>query len=134
VVEDDGFGSRRFLSRGLTVAGFAMLPWLFVLGSSLPNTIRVSGWATAWVGLDASEGLGLVATGVLLSHRNAFAALSAAATATLVLVDAWFDVTTSAAGSSLLIAVAMAVLIEAPVAVLCATLAIRILPRPYARL
>jgi hypothetical protein len=117
----------------LTIAGFAMLPWLFVLGTSLPDTIQVSGWSTAWVGLDGAESLALVATGVLLSRRNALAALTAAVTATLVLVDAWFDVTTSAPGRSLAVAVTMAVLIEVPVAVLCTTLAIRIFPRARLR-
>ena len=106
-----------------------MVPWLFVLGSWLPNTTRVSGWSTAWLGLDGFEGLGLLTTGVLLARRNALASLTAAVTATLVLVDAWFDVTTSARGTPLLVAVTMAVFIELPVSLLCATLAVRTLPR-----
>lgn len=109
--------------------GLAMAPWLLVLGYWLPNTITVSGWSTAWIGLDGFEGLGLFATGVLLLRRNPLAALTATVTATLVVVDAWFDVATSAHGTPLLVAVMMAVFIELPVSLFCATLAARILSR-----
>jgi hypothetical protein len=44
-------------------------------------------------------------------------------TAALLLVDAWFDVTTSSSGRALAIAVAMALLVELPLCALCALIA-----------
>jgi hypothetical protein len=49
-------------------------------------------------------------------------------TATLIFVDAWFDVTTSLPGPAQLTAIAMAAFIEVPVSVLCAALALRLVP------
>src|SRR5689334_6988473 len=77
---------------GLLVAAAAMVPWLYVLGGSLPDTTRVSGWSTAWVGLDAMELFALLGTGLLLLRRDPRGSVVAAVTAALLLVDAWFDV------------------------------------------
>jgi hypothetical protein len=49
--------------------------------------------------------------------------LPAAITATLLVIDAWFDVTTSAPGSAATEAIAMAVFPELPMAGLCVLLA-----------
>jgi hypothetical protein len=49
--------------------------------------------------------------------------------ATLLLVDAWFDVSTAAAGADQAAAVAMAICLEIPLAIVCALLAVRTLPR-----
>ena len=53
----------------LAGAGLAMLPWLVVLDRWLPAATRVTGWRTAWLGLDGLEGLALLATGALLGAR-----------------------------------------------------------------
>jgi len=122
--------SLRWLARGLVAAGLGMLPWLAVLALTLPSTARAAHWPVAWIGLDGMEGAGLLATGVLLRRRDQRCSLTAAVTATLVLVDAWFDVTTSAPGPAEFTAVAMAACIEVPVSALCVTLAVRWFPRP----
>jgi hypothetical protein len=85
--------------------------------------------STAWVGLDAMETVGLLATGALLLRRDHRCCLAAACTGTLILVDAWFDVTTSAPGLAQLTAILMAMFIEIPVSSLCAALALRLVPR-----
>jgi hypothetical protein len=107
-----------------------MLPWLGVLAVWVPATTTVSHWSTAWIGLDALEGAGMLLTGWLLRRGDPRRCLAAMATAVLLTVDAWFDVTTSAPGSGLLIAVAMAVCAELPVAALCTVLALRAVGRP----
>lgn len=43
---------RRLLSRALIAIGIGMVPWLVVLAATLPQTIRVSHWVVAWVGLE----------------------------------------------------------------------------------
>jgi hypothetical protein len=107
----------------LLIAAAAMVPWLFVLSSSLPQTTRVTGWSTAWVGLDVLEGLALLGTGLLMLRRDPRVSPLAAVAAALLLVDAWFDVTTSGSGRGLAIAVGMAVLVELPISVCCALIA-----------
>ncbi|MFJ2909509.1 hypothetical protein ACIO8F_08775 [Streptomyces sp. NPDC087228] len=121
-------GMRR--AGGLLVAcGLALLPWLYVLATGLPATATATHWPVAWVGLDALEALGLIATGLLAARGDRRHALAAAATATLLVVDAWFDTTTAAPGGDFATAVAMALGAELPLAALCGRLALRALSR-----
>ncbi len=132
-IEIDQLGrvtTRRRLGMALIAAGLAMMPWLVVLAATLPATARAVHWSAAWVGLDASEGCALLATGVLLIRQDARCSLTAAVTATLVLTDAWFDVLTSQPGAAQIMALVLATCVEIPVTVLCATLALRTFPRP----
>jgi hypothetical protein len=78
---------------------------------------------------DALEALGLIATGLLAARGDRRHALAAAATATLLAVDTWFDTTTAAPGGDLATAVAMALGAELPLAALCGRLALRALGR-----
>ena len=121
-------GTRRlqWLARALVVAGLGMIPWLVLLAIELPASTVAVHWSTAWVGLDAMETIGLLSTGTLLLRRDRRCCLAATATAALIFVDAWFDVTTSAPGPAQFAAFAMAAFIEVPVSVLCAALALRV--------
>jgi DNA-binding PadR family transcriptional regulator len=105
-----------------------MIPWVFILACSLPPAIRAAHWSTAWAGLDALEAAGLMTTGAALIGRCSWLRLPAAVTSTLLVVDAWFDITTSAPGHAATVAIAMAVFPELPIAGLCAVLAIRHAP------
>ena len=113
-----------WLGRGVLMAGLAMIPWAFVLAYTLPSTTRAAHWSTAWAGLDSLEVIGLVTSGVALIRRYSWLCLPAAVTATLLITDAWFDVTTSAPGSAATVAIAMAVFPELPAAGLCLWLAV----------
>lgn len=124
---DHGSG-RQWLGRGLIAAGIGMIPWLVVLAISLPASAHAEHWSMAWVGLDGAEGLALLATGLLLIRRDDRCSLTAAVAATLVLIDAWFDVTTATPGVAEITALAMAACIEVPVSLLCAALAVRSFP------
>lgn len=112
----------------LTGAGVALLPWMVVLAKTLPQTAEVSNWSTAWIGLDAMLAASLSGTGLLLRRHDPRAAPLAAATAALLVMDAWFDVTTAAAGSAQATAVILAVCAELPLAAACAAVALR---RPH---
>jgi hypothetical protein len=116
--------ARSWLGRGVLIAGLAMIPWVFILACSVPPTIRAAHWSTAWAGLDALEAVGLMTTGVALIGRYNWLCLPAAVTSTFLVVDAWFDITTSAPGPAVTVAIAMAVFPELPMAGLCAVLAI----------
>ncbi|MES4886630.1 hypothetical protein [Streptomyces sp. NPDC096012] len=121
-------GVRR-TGRLLVACGLALVPWLYVLATSLPATATAAHWPVAWVGLDALEALGLIATGLLAARGDRRHALAAAATAALLVVDAWFDTTTAAPGGDFATAVAMALGAELPLAALCGRLALRALSR-----
>jgi hypothetical protein len=114
--------SQRFLGLGILASGIGLVPWLVVLAVTLPSATRV-----AWVGLDSLEALGLITTGLLVRRGDRRRVLTAAATATLLLIDAWFDVTTASGGSAFTESIAMAVLAEIPMAAICATIAWRTL-------
>ncbi|MFJ7204235.1 hypothetical protein ACIQWR_11960 [Streptomyces sp. NPDC098789] len=113
----------------LTAAGMALVPWIAVLAKTLPHTVEVSHWSTAWIGLDVMLAAGLAGTGLLVKRDDPRAGALAAATAAALVLDAWFDVTTAAAGGARLTAVALALCAELPLAALCTSLAVR-RPRP----
>lgn len=63
----------------------------------------------------------LASTGYFALRRSAYLAITAAATATMLVVDAWFDIMTSPR-HQLYEAITLAVLIELPLAAVCAWL------------
>lgn len=93
-----------------------LVPWIVYLGVVLPDHTTSSHWDVAWVGFDVMEFVALVTTAWLAFRRSTWVELSAAVTATLLLVDAWFDITT-ASGWNLAQAIIAAVLLELPLAV-----------------
>ena len=99
----------------LAVGAF-LLPWCAVLGATLPATARAQNWSLAWMGLDAAEAAAALLTAVLLSRGSPRAGLAAAAGATLLVVDAWFDVCTSLPGLDRALAVGEAIGVELPLA------------------
>ncbi|WP_328296701.1 hypothetical protein OG389_02045 [Streptomyces sp. NBC_00435] len=108
----------------LTGAGIALAPWMVVLARTLPQSTEVSNWATAWIGLDLMLAAGLAGTGLMLRRQDPRVVPLAAATAALLVTDAWFDVTTSA-GSEQTLALLLAAGAELPLAVACAAVAVR---------
>ncbi len=119
----------RVLAAGLAIAGIGLLPWMVYLAVTLPASTTAWHWPAAWVGLDAMEAAGLIATGCWLLRGDARYCLSAVATAALLLTDAWFDVTTAPPGSGQLTSLVMAACCEVPAAVICIVLAVRGLRR-----
>ncbi|GAA1964839.1 hypothetical protein [Catenulispora subtropica] len=117
-------GTRR-IGRLLVASGLGLLPWMYVLAAGLPAVMTAPRWPAAWIGLDVLEAAGLIATGLLASRGDHRHALAAAATAALLVVDAWFDTMTATSTSDLGAAIAMALCPELPLAAVCGWLAIR---------
>ncbi|HEX6523734.1 MAG TPA: hypothetical protein VF070_27600 [Streptosporangiaceae bacterium] len=113
---------RWWLAAALTTGGAGLIPWL-VLANCVPAIMRAWDWSAAWTGLDSVEALGLLSTGLLMLRKDARYRLTAAATAVLLLTDAWLDVATSAPGPGRVLAIVMAACLELPVAVTSAALA-----------
>jgi hypothetical protein len=117
--EPELLGQRDLLRRArlvALVAGGFLLPWSVLLAVTLPDTAQAQHWALAWSGLDVAEAAAALATAALLSRGDRRASLPAAAAGTLLLVDAWFDVCTSAPGAGHAMALAEAGLVELPLA------------------
>lgn len=114
----------RWLASGIAAAGIGLIPWMVILARTLPSSARAAHWGAAWVGLDALEALGLITTGLLLIRRDSRYCLTAAATAVLLLTDAWLDTATAPPGREQLLAAGLALFAELPTAAICGALAI----------
>src|SRR6185295_3979610 len=110
----------RWASHLLLGLGAVLVPWTLWLAATLPERHVARNFDIAWSGFDVALALTLIATGVGLLRGATWTQGAAAAAATLLVCDAWFDVLTSAPGTERMTAVAMAVLAELPVAVACA--------------
>lgn len=105
-------------------SAFVLLPWMVVLGLTLPATVSARHWSSAWIGLDVMETTGLAATALLMMRRDARVAMSASATAALLVADAWFDMATAQPKLAYVQAMVLALLVELPLAAVCAMVAL----------
>jgi hypothetical protein len=95
-----------------------LLPWTIYLGYTLPSHQESADYDIAWVGFDIMLMLVLAGTGYFALRRSRYLAPAAAAMATMLVVDAWFDVVTSPPDQRML-SIVLAALIELPLAALC---------------
>lgn len=124
----DAAGSRRpgwWIAPVYFVLAALMVPWIWSLAQTLPDRALSVNFRLAWVGFDIALAVALIRTAWLAHRRSPFLGNTASGTATLLVVDAWFDVTTSPGGAPLAKAVAAALLVELPLAVLSLVLARR---------
>jgi hypothetical protein len=113
----------RWAGPAFLLFSLALIPWTIYLGYTLPTRQLSSHYNIAWVGFDVMLLVVLAATGLFALRRSLYLAVAATAAATLLVVDAWFDVMTSPPGGQLLESLATAVLIELPLAAVCGWLA-----------
>lgn len=104
-------------------AAAGLVPWIIFLALSLPRRAEAENYRLAWVGFDVGI-LGVLASlGWLAYRRSTLTEMLATCAATLLVVDAWFDVITAAHRSERLLALASALIFELPFAGLCVWLA-----------
>ncbi|TML26777.1 MAG: hypothetical protein E6G26_10935 [Actinobacteria bacterium] len=101
------------------LGALVLVPTVVLLLADLPSTHRSEHWDVAWGGFDVMLALMLVAVAVTAWRSSAWLEAAAAAAATLLFVDAWFDVLTASSRTELIIAIVEAVLVELPLALLC---------------
>lgn len=107
------------------VCAVVLLPWIVVLAVTLPSRQLSPHYALAWSGFDVMEFVALALTAGSALRRSPYLATVAPWSAALLVADAWFDVMTSPTGPDRLEAIAMALLIELPLAATCLWLAHR---------
>jgi hypothetical protein len=105
------------------LAAVVLVPAVVLLVVFLPSTHRSAHWDIAWSGFDVVLALLLLAVAITAWRRSPWLEGAATAAATLLFVDAWFDVLTSSTRAELIVALIEAVFVELPLALLCLLLA-----------
>jgi hypothetical protein len=108
----------RWAGPAFVLFALIMLPWIVYLAYTLPSRQVSPDNDIAWAGFDVILLVGLASTGYFAFRRSRYLATASIATATLLVVDAWFDVMTSPGGQRV-VPVALAVLVELPLAAVC---------------
>ncbi|MEU2622095.1 hypothetical protein ABZ642_28885 [Streptomyces sp. NPDC007157] len=106
---------------------FVLVPWTVYLAVSLPHRFEARYWPMVWVGFDIMLLVSLVGAGAAVwLRRQALIPMSFVA-ATLLVCDAWFDVSLNLGRGDVWESVASAVLVELPLACLLVLRARRVL-------
>jgi len=95
-----------------------LVPWTIYLGETLPARQLSPHYDVAWAGFDVILLIGLGTTAYFALRRSRYLAVSAAASATLLIVDAWFDVMTTP-GNQVAESIVLAAVVELPLAAVC---------------
>jgi hypothetical protein len=113
----EGRRHSRRLAWFYTAAAVALLPWIAYLAVTLPRRQFDLHYRAAWVGFDVLLVIAITRTAYMAFRLDQRVQFSATATATLLIVDAWFDMTTSASHAEFFEAFVLAVFLEIPAAV-----------------
>jgi hypothetical protein len=109
----------RWITALLAFTAVALIPWTLWLTFSLPSRHVSHHYDLAWVGFDIALAVALGLTARAAFRGSDVLAPLAAATAAMLVCDAWFDIVTSTPGERLE-AILQAVFAEVPLALICA--------------
>src|SRR3954452_22237845 len=109
----------RWVAPLFALLGVGLVPWTAWIAYELPQRHLARHWDVAWGGVDAAMAGLLLATAFAAVRRSPWIQSTATAAATMLACDAWFDMATASRGSEEALAIATAILIELPLAVLC---------------
>ena len=125
---------RRLFLLGTIACCVVLAVWIGVLAVTLPRYYRAGGWRGAWVGFDAAELAAFAATAWAAWRGRQALIMCLTVLATLLLCDAWFDVTLNVRTSGFLVSLLSALVIEIPLAVIAILGARRLLRLTIARI
>jgi hypothetical protein len=109
----------------LAALAAVVAPWTAYLALSLPDEHLAPHWRLLWSGLDTAITAAALATLAAVVWRPRRVPVFAAATGTVLVCDAWFDVLTSRGGDERLGSIVLALALELPLAAFCYRLAWR---------
>src|SRR5947207_13371050 len=92
------------------ILALGTVPWVILLAVTLPRHATFAHYRGVWVGFDTGLVLVLALTARLAWRASPHVALAATAAATMLLVDAWFDVLTTPRQHGLVMSIALAIL------------------------
>jgi hypothetical protein len=101
------------------ICALALAPWIIVIALTLPARELSPNYDVAWVGFDIMLFSALASTALGAFRRSRYLAMAASWSAALLVTDAWFDTVTSPSGRDRIIAIAMALFVELPLAGTC---------------
>lgn len=99
------------------LAGF--LPWIVYLSLTIPAHSHTTHYDVAWIGFDCAMWVVIGLLAFCAFTRRAATGPMAAIAATMLVLDGWFDVTTSQGGSNFTSALILALCAELPLALIC---------------
>lgn len=109
-----------WLPRFLVICSVALFFWIGLLILQSHGRAGQRSLEGSWIGLDVAELCGMLLVARLLGQRKAAVSPIAAATATLLAMDAWFDCESVAPRLDYVMSIALALLAELPLALLLA--------------
>jgi hypothetical protein len=116
---------RRWVIGVFGAIGVGLFPWTIWLSASLKPNHETRHWDIAWSGFDSGLALAFLLTAFAAWRRSPWVGALAAATGTLLVTDAWFDIVLESHSDELRNAVYLAVFGELPLAALCYWIAYR---------
>jgi hypothetical protein len=106
------------------VLAVGTVPWVVFLAVTLPRHATFAHYRGVWVGFDLAL-IGVLATTAVLAWRGrSQVTIAATAAATMLFVDAWFDVLTTPRGGGLWLSLVLAGAAEIPLALICLWIAL----------
>jgi hypothetical protein len=115
----------RWVAPVFAVLAVGTVPWVVYLAVSLPRHATFVHYRGVWVGFDLALVAVLATTAVLAWRGTPRVTIAATAAATMLFVDAWFDVLTTPRGIDRWLAVLLAGVAEIPLALICLWIALR---------
>jgi hypothetical protein len=106
------------------VLAIGTVPWVIYLLITLPRHATFAHYRGVWVGFDIGLVGVLAGTGYQAWKGRPRVAIVATAAATMLFVDAWFDVLTTPRGNGLMVSIALAAFVELPLASICLWIAL----------
>jgi hypothetical protein len=116
-------GATRWVAPLFALAAALLLPWIVLLAVALPSSHEAAHWDVAWAGFDVLLAVLLLTVAITAWRRSPWLEGAATAAATLLFVDAWFDVLTSSTRTEFVVALFEALVVELPLAVICLLIA-----------
>jgi hypothetical protein len=116
---------REWVAVVFAAVGIGLLPWTIWLTQWLPSQHPSVRWDLAWSGFDTGLALTFLFTAVAAWRRSPWVGAGAAATGTLLVADAWFDIILESHSDELRVSILTAVFGELPLAAFCFWIAYR---------
>src|SRR5579884_6210 len=116
---------RGWVTVAFAAIGIGLLPWTIWLSMSLHAHHATTHWDIAWSGFDSGLAALFISTAVAAYRRSPWVGALAAATGTVLIVDAWFDIILESHADELRNSILLAVFAEIPAALVCFWIALR---------
>lgn len=121
----------KWIASVYVILAIITMPWTIYLAITLPTHHLTPHWDVSWVGLDIGMSILLLLNALFVYLESKWLVMSTTATTTLLILDAWFDVTTARGAQELLQALTLAVIVELPLALITFMVASHLVQREH---